>query len=158
MNNTGEKGRKISSYFFYLLSVIALAFGLLYLLRTHLMSYHIAFLGMTEDQIGNFNPRILELFLALIHIAGGVFITVGVCSFIVTYFSYRKGSIWSWWYLLLSFSISLIPMLIVTYSIAEQIKKGQPKPPWWLTLVMLVIMIAGLIIGWKSKSKKESEN
>ncbi|MFH2094539.1 MAG: hypothetical protein ABIJ16_02470 [Bacteroidota bacterium] len=141
-------------YILLILSVISFGFGLMYLLRCHLMNYHISFLAMTETQLNDINPAIVKLFLALIHVSGSAIISIGIGTFLIAFFPYRDGKQWAWWCLLMMFTMSLVPMFYVTYTIAQAIPDGLPKSPWWLTLIMFVLMLVALAIGFGSGKKK----
>jgi len=145
---TSAEKQKTAEWLFYLLSVVAVAFGAMYLFRGHIMPYHIAYLGMSESEIAAINPRLVALPVALMRVSGGTFIAVGVSAFLITLFSFRKGSVSAWWTLMTLFSISLIPMFFVTVEIAMGVPKGEQQPPWWLTLAMLAILAFALIISF----------
>ncbi len=155
MNNTSIC-HKIATILFYIISVAAIGFGAMYFFRHHIMDYHVAFLGMSEDEIKSFNPKLIDLLLAMIHIMGATFITIGITGLIITYSSFRKGVKWAWYSLFVLFTLSLTPMLFITHKIASAIPDGESKPPWWLTLAMLIVMAIALILSWPKKQFNNS--
>ena len=148
--------QKISIYIFYFLSIIAIAYGLMYLFRDDIMSYHYAFLRMDKTQINDFNPHIIKLMLALMKISGACFVSVGVTAFIITGKLFRNGEKWALWCLISLFSLSLIPMFFVTLNIANNIPSEGIKPPWQLTLVMLILLIIAILLSCIKKTNRNN--
>ena len=146
--------QKTSIYIFYFLSIIAIAYGLMYLFKNDIMSYHYAFLRMDKTQINDFNPHIIKLMLALMKVSGACFVSVGVTAFIITAKPFKKGERWALWCLISLFSLSLIPMFFVTLNIANNIPAGEIKPPWQLTLVMLILLIIAVLLSCIKKRNK----
>ena len=137
--------RRIASVLLYIASMVTVAFGILYLTRNDIMDYHHAFLGMTTGQLDYLNPRLVPLYLALMKIAGGALLSIGVTAFIIVAVPFSKGEKWAWWSLLTLFTIMLSATLYVTITISCQIPAGQPKPPWLLTLMILIAVLLALI-------------
>ena len=139
--------QKTSLYIFYFLSIIAIAYGLMYLFKNDIMSYHYAFLRMDKTQINNFNPHIIKLMLALMKVSGACFVSVGVTAFIITDRLFKNGEKWALWCLISLFSLSLIPMFFVTLNIANNIPAGGIKPPWQFTLAMLILLLVAILLS-----------
>ncbi len=147
--------KKISIYIFYFLSIIAIAYGLMYLFKNDIMSYHYAFLNMDKTQINDFNPHIIKLMLALMKVSGACFVAVGSTALIITAKPFRNGEKWALLCLISLFSLSLIPMFFVTLNIANSIPSGGIKPPWWLTLAMIILLIIATLF---SLNKRTNQN
>ena len=96
--------QRISIYIFYFLSIIAIAYGLMYLFKNDIMSYNYAFLKMDKTQITNFNPRIIKLMLVLMKVSGACFVAVGSTALIITARFLKKGERWTLWCLISIFS------------------------------------------------------
>lgn len=153
---------KISVTIFYLLSLVTLVFGFMYLLRDNVMPYHVCFLSDSADssvgtafmnKLADISPRIVELYLGLMKIVGGSFIAIGVAAIYLVSCPLVRGEKYAWWTLLIIYSISLLPTVYVTYSIASQIPEGGIKPPYILTIGMFVMNIVALILSKKHISK-----
>ncbi len=147
---------KFATIIIYTVSVIAIAFGGMYLLKSDIMPYHYAFLELNHNELINLNNKLTPLFLALMKVSGAAFIAVGIAGIINTRILYINKSKRAWWSLLLMFVLSLVPMLYVTLNIANAIKDGEPKPPWYLTLIMLVMLLSALIMTYKYVNNKKT--
>lgn len=148
--------QKISIYIFYFLSVIAIGYGLMYIFRNDIMSYHYAFLRMDKTQINNFNPHIIKLMLALMKVSGACFVSVGFTALIITAKPFKNGEKWALWCLISLFSLSLIPMFFVTLNIANNIPSEGIKPPWQLTLTMLILLIIAVLLSCIKKTHRNN--
>lgn len=138
----------ISLVFLYTVAAVSFGFGLLYLIRLDIMPYHYAYLQETSESLNAYNPRIKELMLALMRVAGANMMTAGIAGFFLITIPYRSGAKWSWWALLNVFSMGLVPMLVVTVHIANAIHSGGVKPPWWLTVALLAMVYSALVINF----------
>lgn len=144
---------KISNIIIYSVSIGAIAYGVLYLFRSNIMNYHEAFVGLTETELNNFNPRIVDLMLTFINIIGSTFISVGLASIFITAFFIKKERKKVLIIVILTYTISLIPLLIFTHAVASGISEGGVKPPWWITLVMICLLFLAVIIPLFQKRK-----
>jgi len=143
---------KTSIAIFIVLSLFSILFGVRYLLTSHLMAYHENFIGETEFQLRTLNPNIVFLLLTFMRIVGSLMIAIGITSLVITLGPYRRNDSWAWWSLLILFLTSLIPLVILTFRVAEGISSGR-TPPWWLAAGMLVLAIAAL--GLRKKGQHE---
>ena len=144
---------KISSYLFYLLSVITIAFGGLYFLRTDIMPYHYSFLQVSSSQINAFNPNVIELMLAFMKIIGSSYIGIGTAVILITKIGILKNKAWAWWSILLVMSFPLAVTYWITVMVSLNIEEG-PKPPWCLALGMLILLVLALILSFKILKKE----
>ena len=144
---------KTATGIIYLLSIISIVYGGMYLVKYHIMGYHEAFLGMSEDDLATFNPRIVFLFLVLMKITGAAFLSVGIGTFFICHYGYRKKENWAVWGLILSYFSALIPMFILTYQVASAIPAGKPQPPYWLTFSMIFLLVFALFLGKKELNR-----
>jgi hypothetical protein len=151
--------KRIATIIFLILSLIAFGFGLLYVFRENLMGYHIAFLGVNTSELNEFSPRVLQLYLALMRVAGSCMIAIGIGALLITLIPHKNEEPWAWWTLFVLFSASLTPMYFVTHHIARYIPEGQPKPPSILVLIMLGLLLISLVLScpyFKRKKEKAS--
>lgn len=143
---------KISSYLFYLLSVITIAFGGLYFFRTDIMPYHYSFLHASSSEINTFNPNIIELMLAFMKIIGSSYIGIGAAVILITKMGILKKKAWAWWSILVVMSFPLSVTFWITVVVCNNITEGS-KPPWYLALGMLVLLVLALIFSFKVLKK-----
>jgi hypothetical protein len=149
---------KIVRIIFFVLSGIAFAFGCLYSFRGHIMSYHVSFLVVDEAALNSMNSNIVPLFLTLMKVAGAGMMAIGLAAFIITLIPHKKEEAWSWWTLMMLFLASLGPMYFHTRLIAINIPHGMSKPPYQLTLVMLVLLAIGLVLSYPYGKKKMTKS
>ncbi len=145
---------KISAVLFYLLSFITLAFACLYLFSPHVMPYHLAFLGIaSEDELLILNPRLPAMFHALMRIIGYSTLGIALLSFYITHALVKHNQKWAWWSLLIIYGATLPGYFLVTFRVASEIPAGESKPPYFLTLAMILMLLSGLYFS-KEKSDK----
>jgi hypothetical protein len=144
---------KIAKWIFIFLSLGAVAYGVMYLATPHLMSYHLAYLGMTEEQINQLSVRFLPLYHALMQVSGAGMVAIGFAAFLITLIPHKREEKWAWWTLLVLFSMSLVPMFLTTFHIAQNISSG-PKPPYYITIIMFVLMLIAQILTFPYLRRK----
>ncbi|HCQ28810.1 MAG TPA: hypothetical protein DIU39_00900 [Flavobacteriales bacterium] len=145
---------KTGRILYYIIGVIGVAFGGYYLFVNNMAPYHYAFMQMDKEQIDAFNPRILELMIALKHIAGACFIGIGIITLFIAS-RIKAGSENICIYnlgLFLMLLISNSTVLYISYHVAQQIDKG-PKPPWYLSAVIVLLLLGAFAAV--SKGRKE---
>jgi len=143
---------KISTYIFYLLSLVTIGFGTMYFLRSDIMPYHYSFLQTDSASINAYNPRIVELMLAFMKIIGSSFVGIGLGVIVVTKMGIAKSKAWAWWTILLTMAFPLTVTYWITIIVSKNIELG-PKPPWYLALGMIVLLILGLVLSSKILKK-----
>ena len=133
--------RRFSIYILAILSVIIMAWGLLYLFRIHIMNYHVAYLAMTEKQLNEVDQHIVPLYLTLMKITGACMLGIGATTLVITLGPLRHRQRWGWWSLITLLPVPLIITSVLTYQVAVQIPSG-PTPPYWLAMGILVVFVA----------------
>jgi hypothetical protein len=145
---------KTGRILYYVIGLIGVLFGAYYLFVNNMAPYHYAFLQMKKEQIEAFNPRILELLIALKHIVGACFIGIGVVTLFVAS-RIKAGSNNICVYniaLFLMLLISNSTVLYISYHVAQQISEG-PKPPWLLSVLVIVLLLGAF--GAVAKGRNE---
>jgi cytochrome bd-type quinol oxidase subunit 2 len=145
---------KIAKWIFIFLSLGAIAYGFMYLFRSHLMGYHLAYLKLSENEINQFNDRLLSLYHALMQVSGAGMVAIGFAAFLITLIPHKREEKWAWWTLLVLFSLSLVPMFVTTFHIAQNISSG-PTPPYYLTVIMFGLMLIAQILTFPYRLKKK---
>ena len=145
---------KTGRILYYIIGVIGIAFGCYYLFVNNLAPYHYAFMQMDKEQIDAFNPRILELMIALKHIAGACFIGIGLITvFVASRIQAGSNNICVYNIgLFLMLLISNGTVLYISYNVAQQIDKG-PKPPWYLSGIIVLLLISAFAAVGKGRNE-----
>lgn len=135
--------RRLSIYVIAFLSLIVIAWGLLYLFRIHLMNYHVAYLNMTEAQLAEVDRNIVPLYLTLMKITGACMLGIGMTTLLITMGPLRRGQPWGWWGLITLLPVPLAMTSLFTFQVASRIAIG-PRPPYWLAMGILVVFLAAI--------------
>ncbi len=143
--------KQVPIYVLVFLSLIIIAYGVLYMFRNDIMSYHAAFLGLTDIQLIAFNKHIIPLYLTLIRITGACMIAIGLTSLVIVLGPLRLGHRWAWWSLITLLPLPLLVTFLLSYNIAGTIHTG-PKPPYWLAGGILVLFLAVIGFCYPGKS------
>lgn len=152
MTNASQSLIKWASILFYLLALVTIGFGALYFFRTDIMAYHYAYLGIDHAALVNFNPKLLGLMVDFMKIIGSSYIGLGLYVLLNTFFGIRKLEKWAWWSSLI-LTLPLVTTYIITLIVSNGISSG-PKPPSYLALILILLLIAGLALSFKPIFKK----
>jgi hypothetical protein len=77
-------------------ALFSVIIGIVYIARGTLMEYHEVFIGMTMEELVEYNPRLATLTGIFVRLAGTLFIGVGLLSIAVIYYGLRKAERWAW--------------------------------------------------------------
>ena len=127
---------KIASFLLYMISVVVIFFGILYLFTPKIMPYHEIYLGMSHEQL---QPKVAALLLSAMRIIGFLSIALGLALGIIIRFPFQKGEPWSWWLILVIWLIVLLPLLFITLRIGLH-------TPWWLLVILLILLFVAMVI------------
>jgi hypothetical protein len=132
-----NKRLKAASIMLYVVSGVAILFGLVYSFTPKIMSYHERFLGMTHDQL---EPKVAELLLFILKGAGAAGISIGLSLAMLVKGPLSKGDAWAWWIILVMALMSLVPLLLITLNMGLY-------TPWWVVGGMIMLVITALAIS-----------
>jgi hypothetical protein len=132
-----NKRLKSASIMLYVVSGVAILFGLVYSFTPKIMSYHERFLGMTHDQL---EPKVAELLLFILKGAGAAGISIGLSLAMLVKGPLSKGDAWAWWIILVMALMSLVPLLLITLNMGLY-------TPWWVVGGMIMLVITALAIS-----------
>ena len=134
---------KVGSILIPLVNVGLILFGMIYVIYGRLMPYHLAFIGLTPEQIATLPPNLITLSNLSIILIGFLFLSNGVINLLIWYKSFRKGEKWAWFAALLSGALIIIPLMGVIYTVAGF---GFPFP---LGCACLILWIVGILLSAK---------
>ncbi|MCP4135802.1 MAG: hypothetical protein GY754_32845 [bacterium] len=133
-----KKRIKIAKMLFYIIGGLSVIMAGRYLLTPGLLSYHITFLGMAQDEL---DPKVLTSMIYSLRIMGAMSLSIGIAVLVLA----RKmipGENWGRWLLLIMLLISFTTVLVINLSVG-------PSTPWWLTAALIVMTIAGFFLSKK---------
>jgi len=129
----------ISSIMLYIVSIITVLFGLVYLFTPKLMPYHEKFLGIPQE---NLDPSMLKLFLFFLKGAGAAFLSLGITLFVLVKGPFGRGDVWARRIIPVMTLVALIPLLFITIKIGLY-------TPWWIIFLMILLVICSMYISKK---------
>jgi hypothetical protein len=136
---------KISFSCHLLATLLLIAFGILYTLRTEFMPYHSVAVGMQWAEV---TPSFQLLILALMRVVGSSFLAFGLLVLILLFGPYRKGSKWAMVAIPASGLIVCSGTLYATLSI----KFNTPaSPPWVASIVAAMLLLSGFVLSLRQK-------
>jgi len=134
---------RAASILLYIISGVAILYGLVYMFTPRIMPYHERFLGVTQDKL---DPKVLFLILSLLKGAGAASIAMGVGIAMLVKGPFSKGDNWVRWTIFVMLILALVPVMIIALYIGMY-------TPWWLIGVMITMVLIAMII-----SRPEAEN
>jgi hypothetical protein len=133
----------------YLLVVISMtAWGVDFMLRDEFTPYHSVAVGMPWAEV----PRQFQvLILALIKLAGGLWITIAACILVLLFKPFRRREPWALWAVPVLIVIELVaPIPAMAYVVFNT----PAKPPLLITLVFVGICFIGMAMSLTEKSDR----
>ena len=127
---------KAASIILIVVALCAVIIGIVYVARGTLMDYHEEFLGMTLEDIRDFNPELAALATIFVRLAGILFISAGTLLIAVIYFGLRKAERWAWWATLIGMGVINAPLVAITSPV-----RGFP---WTLAIVSLIVFVTAI--------------
>jgi hypothetical protein len=136
-----------SSYLNYLVALISLVFGVIYLTRSEFMPYH---RQAVEVEWSEVNASVRVLILALMRAVGGGFL---VTAFLITFLQYKSDIL----------KLSWIPPLILTggsviilcnlYATLTLKMNTAASPPIFLLISTEILLVAAFLLRMTAKKK-----
>lgn len=138
---TDSKNLNIAIIFLFLLDVLIMIMGILYVVLGTFQTYHIAYIGMNASKVRNFNPELMILISFFIRLIGFCFLSISIGSIIVIYTSFRKREKWSWIWYLIEHILIAVPLLWITYIVGGL--------AFIILIVGWIFFIIGMTISYK---------
>jgi hypothetical protein len=122
-------------------SLLAMAFGAVYLLRSSYLPYHAEALGKPWSEL---EPRLQALILGLMRATGGGMLGGGVSAAILLVIPFRAGESWSVWALPVVGFVTVLPTLYATLLVRS---RTGAHAPVWASLAGIGLIAIGLILS-----------
>lgn len=130
-----------STVCYTLATLVAFAFSLVYLTRSEFMPYHREAVESDWDEV---DPKHQVLFLALMRVAGGGWLAVGVSMAVLLVFPFRARETWVLFALP---AIGLTAALSTLYAVLYVKRNSRASPPVNLVLVAIALLIVGFVLS-----------
>ena len=142
---------KISFVGYLLVALVESGNGIMYLLASKIMPYHLTAMGSSWE---NLSPGIQIMSLNFMKAAGTGFLTTGIAMLFLLLIPFRKGEPWANWALLI---ISLNEILNIMLRTLEVSAKTSSNPPLFIPIITgTVVVISFLLSLGVNKNKRIS--
>ena len=122
-------------------------FGLIYTFSGEFLPFH-------SDAVGRAWVSLSEpeqtLYLGMMRTEGAGFLAAATAIGILLFIPFRRREIWSFWAIALIGIVEHIPSMIGAYNTTQSTPASSP---WQLNLLGVVLLLIGLYLALKSKSK-----
>ncbi len=112
-----------------------------------------AITGMTPEEIGAADPRILALVEQQIRAGGAAFMVGGILAAAIAWTSFRGGERWAW-YALWTLPLLNVLIFVIQYTSLD-LSTGVLPPPLLSAPVFLAIAVVGLLLPIRRFFPKE---
>lgn len=122
------------------IALFGIAFGLWYLLRGTFMAYHAAAIGKTWEQVDGGTQVLL---LALMRVAGGGLIAVGILVLAILYFVHTEKNRWARH----AVPAGLLALHLTTLYATLSVQIATPaSPPWYGAALACAAIVAAFLV------------
>ena len=134
-----------------LASLLLIAFGLIYLLRSKFLPYHAVAVGKSWTEV---DPAFQILILALMKAIGGGFLASAFALVILLFKALRKGQSWSFWAIPVTGLIASLTSLYVSINVTLN---TPASPPWMAASLGTILLTLGFIFSILTDAKAMQE-
>ena len=131
----------ISFCCYFLVGLVALILGIIYMTRSKFMPYHAKAIGKEWEET---ESNIRLLILALMRVSGSGMASTGIMMFILLLIPFSKHETWS------IFTLPLLGLMIALTAlyVTNKIKKNTPaSPPVGLSAICLCLIVIGFVFS-----------
>lgn len=143
----------VAALLYAVTAVVSLVLGAIYLLRDSFMPYHAAALRMPWSEVG---PETQTLLKALMEVAAGGWLALGVLILLLVAFPMRRGERWARFAAPTALLIFYVPTLLATLRVFQE---TPASPPWRMNLVACLTAVIGLLLDapWRPMRQAAEE-
>jgi len=128
---------KAAAVSYSIVALISVVLGSIYLFSSQFMPYHAAALGTTWAAL---EPAEQTLLLALMRVAGGGWVAVGIALAVLVAVPFRQGQAWAMWLIPLLGLVFYLPNLYATVRVTLD---TPANAPWYGNLAGIVALLVG---------------
>ena len=145
---------RVAAFLYATTAFVSLVLGVIYLSRDSFMPYHAAALGRSW---GELDPATQALLKALMEVAGGGWLALGVLVLLLVAFPIRRGERWARLVAPAALLLFYVPTLLATLRVLHE---TPASPPWRLNVVACLCAIVGLLLDepWRSVRRASEED
>jgi hypothetical protein len=132
---------KTAFWLYFLVGLLLVAFGVVYLLRTRFMPYHAVAAGMPWADVP---PNFKVVILGLIKAIGGTTLALAVAWYVLLFVPFQQGVRWAIIALPL---LGLLQSAAAFYSMNYVALRTQAQPPLWAPGVGVLLTIIAFVLS-----------
>ena len=137
---------RVAASLYSVVAVVSLVLGAIYLFRGSFMPYHADALSKGWAEV---DPATQTLLKALMEVAAGGWLALGVLVLSLVAFPIRRGERWARLAAPAALLLFYVPTLLATLSVLHD---TPASPPWHFNLVACLSVVVGLLLDapWRS--------
>ena len=137
---------RVAAFLYATMGVVSLVLGAIYLFRDSFMPYHAAALGKDWGELG---PATQTLVKALMEVAAGGWLALGVLVLLLVAFPIRRGERWARLAAPAALLLFYVPTLLATLSVLQE---TPASPPWRFNMLACLCAVVGIVLDapWRS--------
>jgi hypothetical protein len=132
--------KRLAGLSYGLTALVSLVLGILYLFRDSFMPYHADAVSRNWAEVEAANQVLIS---ALMTVAGGGWLSVGILILVLLYFPFRNGRRWAVYALPGLILVFYVPNLWATLSV---LRNTPASPPWYGNLIACLSAVVGLAL------------
>ena len=137
---TSPVRRRAAAVLYAATAIVSLVFGAIYLFRSTFMPYHSVALGKDWSELGTATQTLIK---ALMEVAAGGWLALGVLILLLVAFPIRRGERWARFAAPIALLLFYVPTLLATLSVLQE---TPASPPWRGALAACVGAALGLLL------------
>ena len=143
--------RKVAAWIYTFIAVPSLVLCTIYLFRPTFMPYHAIALGKEWAELDAATQVLIK---ALMEVAGGGWLALGVLLLLLVAFPIRRGERWARWAVPAATLLFYVPTLLATLSVLQQ---TPASPPWQANLAMCVASVLAFLLDapWQRNQRRD---
>lgn len=147
------RNRKFALFWYRVVALLSLVFGLLYVSSREFTSYHKKALGVSWEEL---NDATQTLLLALMDVGGGGMLAMFIFLVALTQWPFRRGERWARFTIPIGILALYVPTLIATLNV---LLKTPGDPPWYLALAACAAAVIGFVVDrpWSNSDQDAKE-
>ena len=146
--------RVVAAFLYAGTAIVSLVLGSVYLFRTSFMPYHAAALCKDWSELDHATQTLLK---ALMEVAAGGWLALGVLVLLLVAFPIRRGERWARLAAPTALLLFYVPTLLATLSVLHD---TPASPPWRGNMVACVAAVVGFLLDapWLSDRRADEDS
>lgn len=139
---------KVAFGCYFLVGLLLVGFGFVYLFRAEFMPYHSVAVDMPWSEVP---VRFQVLILALMKALGGTCVALALALYIVLFVPFRQGARWALWAMPL---FGLVQSAGSFYAMSHVALNTSASPPFWAPTAGVVLSIVAFVLSVSGSNRR----